>query len=67
MKFTTFISSLLAFGTMSNAAINLSYAPEIDRLNQIVLGENVRIAWESDKTYVCVSLFFFFPLPPHAI
>jgi len=52
MKFTTLTSSLLAFCTLGNASINLSYAPETDRSNQIALGENVRIAWESDKPYV---------------
>jgi len=52
MKFTTITSSLLAFCTLSNASINLSYTPETSRSTQIALGENVRIAWESDKTYV---------------
>ena len=56
MKFTTLTSSLLAFCTLSNAAINLSYVPENDCYDQIILGENVRIAWESDKTYVCLFL-----------
>jgi hypothetical protein len=54
MRLTTITSSLLAFCTLSHASIKLSYAPETDRSDQIVLGENVRIAWETDKTYVCI-------------
>lgn len=54
MRFITITSSLLAFCALSHASINLSYAPETDRSGQIVLGENVRIAWETDKPYVCV-------------
>ncbi|CAD0088006.1 unnamed protein product [Aureobasidium vineae] len=51
MKFTTITSSLLAFCTLGQAALNLTYIPETDPQGRVVLGENVRIAWESDKTY----------------
>lgn len=52
MKFTAMFGSLLAFSSLGHAAINLSYTPEDDQEGKVVLGENVRIAWESDKTYV---------------
>ncbi|CAD0115371.1 unnamed protein product [Aureobasidium uvarum] len=51
MKLTTITSSLLAFCTLGQAALNLTYIPETDPQGRVVLGENVRIAWESDRTY----------------
>ena len=57
MKFTAIFGRLVAFSTLTHAAINLSYTPESDREGRVVLGENVRIAWESDKTYVGLHSF----------
>jgi len=62
MKFTTITSSLLGFCTLSQASINLSYAPETNPSGQIVLGENIRIAWESDRSYVWFAPFLPFLL-----
>lgn len=56
MKFTAVFGSLLTLSALGRAAINLSYTPGDDQEGRVVLGENVRIAWESDKPYVRAQL-----------
>lgn len=50
MKFTTVTASLLTFSTLGQAAINLTWTP--DEVGRIRIGDEIRVSWETDRTYV---------------
>lgn len=50
MKFTTVTAGLLTFSTLGQAAINLTWTP--DEVGRIRIGDEIRVSWETDRTYV---------------